>query len=123
MKDFNDYLESIDNGAHRAGMEEILSWIIDTFPNLGRRIAWGQPMFTDHGTFIIGFSIAKHHIAVSPEKAGLRQFSHRIAQSGYETTKEIFRIKWDDSVDYALLADMIKFNIKDKTDCTTFWRK
>ena len=123
MEDFNDFLETIENIEHRARMTEILTWIETKFPQLGKRIAWSQPMFTDHATFIIGFSVAKNHIAVSPEKAGLRQFSHRIVQSGYEMTKELFRIKWDKPVDYDLLEDMIKFNIEDKADCKTFWRK
>jgi uncharacterized protein YdhG (YjbR/CyaY superfamily) len=34
---------------------------------LKEEIKWNQPMFSDHGTFIIGFSIAKEHIAVAPE--------------------------------------------------------
>lgn len=36
-------------------------------------------MFTDHCTFIIGFSIAKHHLAVAPEIAGINRFSDEIA--------------------------------------------
>lgn len=31
-------------------------------------------MFTDHGTFIIGFSVSKQHLAVSPERQGLSIF-------------------------------------------------
>lgn len=123
MKDFNDFLETIDNEDNRNRMGEILTWIENKFPQLGKRIAWSQPMFTDHGTFIIGFSVAKHHIAVSPEKAGLRQFADRIVESGYDASKEIFRIGWGKPVDYSLLEDMIKFNIEDKADCKTFWRK
>lgn len=122
MEDFNDFLKTIENIEHRARMAEILTWIENKFPQLGKRIAWSQPMFTNHATFIIGFSVAKNHIAVAPEKAGLRQLSDRIVQSGYEITKELFRIKWDKPVDYDLLEDMIKFNIEDKADCKTFWR-
>ncbi|MCQ4950818.1 hypothetical protein NE646_14380, partial [Bittarella massiliensis] len=42
------------------------------FPDLTPKIAWNQPMFTDHGTFIIGFSAAKAHLAVAPERAGIQ---------------------------------------------------
>lgn len=87
------------------------------------KIAWNQPMFTDHGTFIIGFSIAKHHLAVAPERAGIIRFSDEIVQAGYEHTKELIRIRWDGPVDYSLLEKMIEFNIMDKADCSTFWRK
>ena len=40
-------------------------------------------MFTDHETFIIGFSVAKQHMSVAPEKAGIRQFSNEIVLAGY----------------------------------------
>lgn len=123
MEVFKEYLESIENLDHRGRMEEILTWISKTFPHLGKRIAWSQPMFTDHGTFILGLSISKHHIAISPEQKGIREFSKRIEESGYIATKMLFRIKWKDPIDYKLLEDMISFNIEDKADCSTFWRK
>ena len=80
-------------------------------------------MFTDHGTYIIGFSAAKHHIAVAPEKAALNLFAQDIAQAGYEHSKELIRIPWEKPVEYALLQKLIAFNIADKAECTTFWRK
>ncbi|XID96072.1 iron chaperone [Paenibacillaceae bacterium WGS1546] len=87
------------------------------------QVAWNQPMFTDHSTFIIGFSAAKPHLAVAPERAGISRFSEDIAQAGYDHTKELVRIRWDRPVDYSLLEKMIEFNIMDKADCSTFWRK
>ncbi|EJL20530.1 hypothetical protein PMI05_05767 [Brevibacillus sp. BC25] len=80
-------------------------------------------MFTDHGTFIIGFSVAKHHLAVSPERVGITRFSDEIVQAGYDHTKELVRIRWDKPVDFSFLEKMIEFNILDKADCSTFWRK
>src|SRR5690554_1024248 len=84
MEFFADYLERIENPQHRARMEKVLSWVAKEFPNLKPRIAWNQPMFTDHGTFIIGFSIAKKHLSVAPERTGIIHFSDEIAQAGYE---------------------------------------
>ncbi len=72
MDVFKDYLSSIDSPDHRLRMEEILSWTADQFPNLEAQIKWNTPMFTDHGTFIIGFAAAKHHVSVSPKKLELR---------------------------------------------------
>ncbi|EST11383.1 iron chaperone [Sporolactobacillus laevolacticus] len=123
MEVFADYLAHIDNPEHRARTEEVLAWITKKFPNLKPKIAWNQPMFTDHGTFIIGFSVAKHHLAVGPEKAGIDHFSDEIVQAGYDHTKLLVRIKWERPVDYSLLEKMIAFNIMDKADCSTFWRK
>lgn len=123
MKVFEDYLAQIDNPQHRERTEEVLKWVAEKYPNMEQKIAWNQPMFTDHGTFIIGFSIAKQHLAVAPEKAGIDHFSDDIVQAGYDHTKQLVRIKWDGPVDYSLLERMIEFNITDKADCTTFWRK
>lgn len=123
MDVFLEYLARIDNPQHRARTEEILGWVIEKFPNLVPKIAWNQPMFTDHGTFIIGFSVAKHHLAVAPERVVITRFSDEIVQTGYDHTKELIRIRWDDPVDFSLLERMIEFNISDKADCSTFWRK
>ncbi|HEO8419252.1 iron chaperone [Niallia sp. FSL W8-0635] len=123
MEVFAEYLAGIDNPEHRARTEEVLGWVTKKFPNLVPKIAWNQPMFTDHGTYIIGFSVAKHHLAVAPERAGIIQFSDEIVQAGYDYTKQLVRIKWESPVDYFLLEKIIDFNITDKADCMTFWRK
>ena len=119
---FAEYLERIDNLQHRARIEEVLDWVTKSFPNLAPKIAWNQPMFTDQGTFIIGFSVAIQHLAAAPEKAAINRFSDEIVQAGYNYSKELIRIRWDSPVDYALLERIIKFNILDKADCKTFWR-
>jgi uncharacterized protein YdhG (YjbR/CyaY superfamily) len=123
MEVFAEYLSHIDNPHNLARIEEIFHWIMDKFPSLTPKIAWNQPMFTDHGTFIIGFSTAKHHLAVAPEKAGIYHFSDEIVKAGCNHTKELVRIPWDGPVPFPLLEKMIAFNIMDKADCTTFWRK
>ncbi|SFG92259.1 iron chaperone [Sporolactobacillus nakayamae] len=123
MDVFADYLSRMDNPQHRARTEEVLTWVTNKFPHLARVIKWNQPMFTDHGTFIIGFSISKKHLAVSPELAGIERFSADIVQAGYDHTKMLIRFPWDRPVDYELLEKMIAFNIADKKECTTFWRK
>ena len=123
MEVFAEYLANIDNPQHKARMEEVLGWIFKKFPDLKPKIAWNQPMFTDHGTFIIGFSISKNHLAVAPERAGIIRFSDEIIQAGYDHSKELVRIPWNSPVDLVLLEKMIQFNILDKAECSTFWRK
>jgi uncharacterized protein YdhG (YjbR/CyaY superfamily) len=123
MEVFAEYLAQIGNTAHRARVEEVLNWVANRFPNLVPKIAWNQPMFTDHGTFIIAFSVAKLHMAVAPEKTALNQFSEDVVKAGYDHTKELIRIRWDKQVDFSLLEKIIEFNILDKIECTTFWRK
>lgn len=120
---FTEYLSGIDEPQERERVEEIFKWILEKFPKLQPELKWNQPMFTDHGTYIIGFSTAKHHLSVSPEEFGMGHFADDIAQAGYSATKGLFRIKWNEPVNYELLEKIIEFNILDKADCNTFWRK
>lgn len=123
MGNFSEYLESIENAEHRKRIQEVLDWTVQEFSQLEPKIAWNQPMFTDHGTFIIAFSTAKRHLAVAPEKNTINYFSEAIIEAGYDYTKQLVRIPWEKPVDYELLKNMIEFNIADKADCSTFWRK
>ncbi|WP_307720437.1 iron chaperone [Massilia atriviolacea] len=109
--------------SQQARAQAVLDWVATTYPALERRIAWNQPMFTDHGTFIIAFSTAKNHLAVAPEAAAIARFSSQIAEAGYQHTKLLIRIPWNAEVDFSLLGQLIDFNIADKADCATFWRK
>ena len=122
MESFEDYLAQISDVEHRARMDEVLSWVGREFPNLEPVIKWKQPMFTDHGTFIVAFSTARKHLSVAPEKVVIDHFAEEIARSGYERTKELIRIPWSQPVDYSLLEKMIAFNIAEKAECSKFWR-
>lgn len=123
MEIFAEYLGHIENLDQRARVEETLEWVTAKFTNLVPKIAWNQPMFTDHDTFIIGFSTSKKHMTVAPEEAGINHFSEEILQAGYDYTKGLIRIPWNKPVDLVLLEKVIVFNIKDKAECSTFWRK
>lgn len=123
MEVFEKYLTGIDHPDHRERTEEILTWVANKFPHLEPQIKWNTPMFSDHGTFIIGFSTAKHHLSVSPEEAGIARFADDISEAGYSATKGLFRIPWKKPVNYELLEKMIEFNMQDKAGYTDFWRK
>ena len=120
---FEKYLSRIENETHLVRMREVLEWTKTRFPGLEPKIAWNQPVFTDHGTFIIGFSAAKQHFSVAPEPAAIRKFSREIQASGYSQGTNLFRIRWEEPVDYALLERIIEYNRQDKADCSAFWRK
>ncbi|RKR75934.1 iron chaperone [Frondihabitans australicus] len=117
-----EFLESIDTREHRATMQELLDWVAETWPALEMAIKWNQPMFLDHGTFIIGFSVFPKNIAVSPEPALVERMLGDIEASGYTATKRLFRIGWNDPIDHALLARMIETQIAEKADMTGLWR-
>jgi uncharacterized protein len=123
MEVFKEFTAKIADPSHRARVEEVLSWVKKKYPTLQPVIKWNQPMFTDHGTFIIGFSVAKKHLAVAPERVAIEHVKEEIVKAGYDYTKQLIRIPWDQPVDYTLLEKIIDFNLSDKADCTTFWRK
>jgi len=121
METFEDYLATVPP-EHVPRFQEVFAWIEEQFPTLQRRIAWKQPMYTDHGTFIIGFSSAKKHMSVSPEVVGMKKFHDTLVTAGYQPTSNLFRIPWDKPVNWELLKEIIAFNIQDKADYDKFWR-
>ncbi|MFA5006126.1 MAG: DUF1801 domain-containing protein [Candidatus Izemoplasmatales bacterium] len=123
MNDFADFLLAIPDPEHRAKLRDVLERIAVTFPTLGKRIAWNQPTFTDHGTFILAFSASKNHFSVAPEKVAIDRFGAEIDAAGYGRSEMLFRIRWTDPVDFPLLEGIIRFNLADKATCRTFWRQ
>ncbi|WP_368653881.1 iron chaperone [Ornithinibacillus sp. 4-3] len=79
-------------------------------------------MFTNNGTFIIGFNAAKKHFAVAPEPATIKHFMDEIVANEYSYTTSLVRFPWDQPVNYHLISQFIEFNIKDKATNKTFWR-
>lgn len=123
MKTFQDFLNTIDNPTHQQTIKDVLSWVQSSYPQLASTVKWNQPMFTDHDTYIIGFSVSKNHFALSPETFTIQKFSSEIKKAGYDYTENIIRINWNQQVDYKLLKTLIEFNIKDKKNTSSFWRK
>ena len=123
MTEFIPFLEKIVDAAQRERVESVLNWVQTTYPQLEPRLAWNQPMFTHHGTFILGFSVAKAHLAVAPESVVMARFAKDIDAAGYSRTDMLFRISWKQEVNVDLLSQLIEFNLKDKANITTFWRK
>ena len=122
MDTFDEYLNTIEDPAKQSRIESILRHVKEKHPHLKEEIKWNQPMFVDHGTFIIAFSIAKGHISIAPEAVVMRLFEKEIEAAGYSHTQELFRIKWSDDVNFDLIDKMVAYNIEDKKDHTRFWR-
>lgn len=122
METFEDYLNSMVEQDQRDKMETILNWVQEKYPELDKRIAWNQPMFTDHDTYIIGFSYSKNHIAMSPEVKPIKKFKDLIEETGLSHTENIIRIQWKEPIPYDLMKTLIEYNIEDKADHEKFWR-
>lgn len=118
---FSEYLATLDNHDHVRKLSDLTHWIHHTFPTLELRIAWNQPMLTDHGTFIIGFSVAKNYLSVAVEAETLDHFRDQIEAAGYTTTKKLFHLPWDQVWPQDLLAAIIQHTQVVKQDITTFW--
>ncbi|MGV9181853.1 iron chaperone [Arcanobacterium canis] len=120
---FADWLATIPVEDNRQRALEVLQWVKKEFPQLGFRFAWRQPMFTDHGTFIIGFSPAREHLAFAPEGEGVEHFAEEFEAAGLSHGTRLVRLRWDEPVPWDLLRRVIEFQIVQKADTTSFWRK
>lgn len=118
-----EFLASIDDADHRAKLGEVLEYCQAEFPELEPTIKWNQPMFIREATFIVGFSVAKAHMSVAFEPDMMAKFAadERFEKSGYSSTNGLFRIKWNQEVDWNLLRDMLAASLDFKRGSTTFW--
>jgi hypothetical protein len=80
-------------------------------------------MYTDHGTYIIGFSLSKKHLAVGLETFSIDALSQTIQDHGYEHLKMIVKFPWEKVFEYSLLKTIIEYNISVKQQTNTFWYK
>lgn len=122
MEVFKDFLDKLDDQQVRFKIEEVLQWISEEYADLGKTVKWNQPMFTDHGTFIIAFSVSKKHVSVAPETVAIKRFEPEIKEAGHSYTDNVIRITWNEPMNYELLSKLIDFNIEDKKDHDKFWR-
>ena len=118
-----NYLNSVENEKSKELLKSVIKHILDTFPTLDFEIKWDQAMFLNNGTFIFAISHSKNHFSLAPEKKTMDLFRKEIEDAGYSQGKMLFRINWTDSINYKLIDKMISFNIEDKKDTKTFWRK
>ncbi len=119
IKTLDEYLETIPNDDNRARMVDVLVWVGLTYPELELRIAWNQPMFTHHGTYIIGFSAASKHMAMVPERATMIRFEPVMRERGTDFDTVFTRQPWNKPINYELLDTFIQHQIADKQDATS----
>lgn len=122
IKTLDEYLETIPNGDNRARMVDVLVWVGLTYPELELRIAWNQPMFTHHGTYIIGFSASSKHMAMAPERATMIRFEQVMRDRGTDFGTMLAHQPWNKPFDYELLDAFIQHQLEEKQDVTSFWR-
>ncbi len=122
IKTLDEYLATIPNDDNRVRMVDVLVWVGLTYPELELRIAWNQPMFTHHGTYIVGFSAASKHMAMAPERATMIRFEPVMRERGTDFCTMFARQPWNKPFDYELLDAFIQLQLAEKQDITSFWR-
>ena len=122
IKTLVEFLATIPNDDNRAQILDVLVWVGLTYPELELRIAWNQPMFTHHGTYIIGFSAASKHMAMAPERATMIRFEPIMRERGTDFGEMFARQPWNKPFDYELLDAFIQHQLAEKKDITSFWR-
>ena len=118
----DEYLETIPDDDNRERMVDVLVWVGLTYPELELRIEWNQPMFTHHGTYIIGFSAASKHMTMAPERATMIRFEQVMRERGTDFSTMLARQPWNRPFDYELLDAFIQHQLEEKQDITSFWR-
>ncbi|MDK7159985.1 hypothetical protein QP415_08980 [Pauljensenia sp. UMB3104] len=122
IKTLDEFFATIPDDDNRARMAEVLNWVTQRYPELELRITWNQPMFTHHGTYIIGFSAASKHMAMAPERATLIRFEQVMRERGTDFGTMLARQPWNKPFDYELLDAFIQHQLTEKQDITSFWR-
>lgn len=123
MEKFSKIIDKIEDEENRLKFQGLLEHIIKKHPDLKEEIKWNQPVFTKNGTFIISATPYKKHFSIVPEAAAVRKFSDEIERAGYRAKDMTIGIDWTDEVDFDLIDKMIEFQIEDKKDYKSFWRK
>jgi len=123
VKTFEEYLSTIEDEEKRIKTRSVLNWVKKNYPYFVEEVKWSQPMFSNEGTYIIGFSAAKKHLAVIPEKAGITKFEDEIKEKGYNPGSMTYRVSWNNEMDYDLLKRVIDFQKEDKKGYDAYWRK
>ena len=118
----DEYLATIPDDNNRERMVDVVVWVGLTYPELELRIAWNQPMFTHHGTYIIGFSAASTHMAIAPKRATMIRFEPVMRERGTDFGTMLARQPWTKPFDYELLDAFIQHQLAEKQDIPSFWR-
>jgi len=90
-----------------ATAKSIFRTITDRFSDLELVIAWNHPMLRVNGAYVVGLSVAKHHILINPFSADvLAALGDRLA--GYDVNKRTFKVPHDWAIDKDLLHTMVQ---------------
>lgn len=123
MEQIHEYIQRIDDPDNRLIFGDFINWLMTDFPELKPEYKWNQPMFTHHGTFIIGFSVATKHFTVAPEMRTFEHFLSQIKDLKLKHGKKTFQLQFGQDIPYDLLRALINYTLADKQNVTSFQDK
>lgn len=122
MKTIEEFYQTIESQEKLEIFSTLIETIQEKYSDLKLEIKWSQPIFSKDGSFIIGFSLAKNHISIAGEHAGLNHVRPYLDEKKIDYGAQVIRQLWDKPIDYDLVYMLIDFNIEDKKGYKKFWR-
>jgi uncharacterized protein YdhG (YjbR/CyaY superfamily) len=93
----------------RAELKKLYAVIKKAAPKATEKLAWQMPTFYQEGN-LIHFCSFKNHMSLFPGAEAMRQFKAKM--KGFVTSKGTMQIPYGTRLPSALIAQIVKFNIK-----------
>lgn len=118
-------LEKIAVDENRAKLANLLERLEAEFPELEGNVKYSQPMYEAHGTFIIGFKPAKTHFGIIAEAPAAERFKSEAGNLGltFTSSGKVSVVKWTQEIPFELIKKLVTFQLEDKKNTTTYFRK
>ena len=106
----NDEYIAAQDATLRPTLEQLRSTIKEAAPQAAEQFAHRMPCFYIGKTFLCGFCVFKKHIGFYPGGEPISVFAKRLKP--YATRVGTVQFPLDKPLDFALIADMIKWRLK-----------
>jgi uncharacterized protein YdhG (YjbR/CyaY superfamily) len=97
----------------QAILEQIRETIKTAAPDAQETISYAMPTFKLRGN-LVHFAAYKKHIGFYPTPSGTEHFQQQIA--GYKAAKGSIQFPLDQSIPYALIAEIVKFRVQENLE-------
>ena len=117
MEVFAEFLAGIDDPFHRERTEEVLTWIIDKYPNL--KNVYSKEAMLNYTIYVV-FESPAYYISYATSMMGAL-YIDKMAQTNYDAAKEAYRkLIYNVDRDYNITDLYTKCGLGDPFDEETF---
>ncbi|MDR1563337.1 MAG: DUF1801 domain-containing protein [Oscillospiraceae bacterium] len=92
-------------------LQQIREAIHAAAPDAIEKMSWQMPTFWQ-GENLIHFAANKKHIGIYPGGEAVGVFAERL--TGYKTSKGAIQLPLEKPIDYALIADIVRWRLKNR---------